>query len=739
MKLWLAAAAGILGAVVLAFYFDAWWPAARWQVAPRDQLIDQGRQVARHFGADLTGWKTSTKSSVAKSLAHWERDHSFNASPLNLRITYTNPQDGRTAEAGFDSAGRLNYWRPPTPYRTVDPNEVFQYVAGPRAAEFREPLRTSGDEEREKIFEWRFNHAPHSEIREAIKVDMNGQSLKSVERTVSIAGTDSDSEDDYGRDYWDFLAGIFGLICIVGTIAILSIYVLWLVRRAVNHLFPGLLAAVILLLAFIKEPSVGAFFFAATALCVIAVGRGISVRTLPKWRSLEQLFHLAPLGKGTGAALFAGILVGPFLTAIPFLVAACKLFPQTFVLPNNAELIYSDWPLFHALNLPMFLYLLAFFGFAAPAIERLLRFKWLAWLALALVGTLFFSDTTRLATGPIAVPLITGALVFAASWFLWAQFDLLAVLTAHLVSAWLLTSLILKFDWFFVLAVVALAAFAVWCILRGEPVMEGDPRASVPALASFRAEREKLKAEFSVARRAQQDMLPQTPPAIPGFTIAAACTPSLEVGGDLYDFLNLADGRIAIGVADVSGKGVPAALYMTLTKGLLASITKSNSKLAEVVSEVNRHLHTVTRKRVFVTMALGFLDPAKRTLEYVRAGHNPIVWRRPNNDATTLVSPSGIGLGITAGRIFNTQLKAAELLLEAGDAVVFYSDGITEAMNSAQEQFGEQRLMDSLKRADDLDAVATRDSILREVTGFLDGVHPQDDMTLVVLRVEPQK
>ena len=193
---------------------------------------------------------------------------------------------------------------------------------------------------------------------------------------------------------------------------------------------------------------------------------------------------------------------------------------------------------------------------------------------------------------------------------------------------------------------------AFWIIHKGRLEPVGDPRATFPAVTGYRAEREKLKAEFSVARRAQQGMLPQTAPVIPGYSLAASCTPSLEVGGDLYDFLRVSDGRVGIGVADVSGKGVPAALYMTLTKGLLTSTIKHSSHLPEVMEEVNRHLHTVTRKKVFVTMALGFLDPQRRHLQYVRAGHNPIVWRQPARLSTTLVAPNGMGLGITAGRVF---------------------------------------------------------------------------------------
>jgi sigma-B regulation protein RsbU (phosphoserine phosphatase) len=164
-------------------------------------------------------------------------------------------------------------------------------------------------------------------------------------------------------------------------------------------------------------------------------------------------------------------------------------------------------------------------------------------------------------------------------------------------------------------------------------------------------------------------------------------------------------------------------------------VTRDSSELKAVIEEVNRHLHGVTRKKVFVTMALGFLDVEKRLLQCARAGHNPMVWRQKEKNETRLVSPGGLGLGITASRVFSTQLKVEEMQLAEGDAVVFYSDGITEAMNRSLEQFGEQRLMDAVDRTDSLNAATARDSILAEVHTFLDGVHPQDDMTLVVLRV----
>ena len=242
-------------------------------------------------------------------------------------------------------------------------------------------------------------------------------------------------------------------------------------------------------------------------------------------------------------------------------------------------------------------------------------------------------------------------------------------------------------------------------------------------------------AEFGVARRAQQHMLPAVPPQIPGYQIAATCRPAREVGGDLYDFLVLPNERIGIVVADVSGKGVPAALYMTLTKGLLASVAENESDPAAILSEVNRHLYEVCRRKVFVTMLFGVLDPATQTFTYARAGHNPGVWRRTSLQQSTQLRAAGLGLGLSSSKIFDRSLRSEAIRIERGDALLLYSDGITEAMNAQGEEYGDQQLLDAIARTDGLSAAETQEAILADVGAFLEQTPPQDDMTLVVIRI----
>ncbi len=261
--------------------------------------------------------------------------------------------------------------------------------------------------------------------------------------------------------------------------------------------------------------------------------------------------------------------------------------------------------------------------------------------------------------------------------------------------------------------------------------------ASSPAAspAHLQAERERLMAEFGVAREAQQKMLPAAAPSIPGYSITATCRPAREVGGDLFDFLTLPDERIGIVVADVSGKGVPAALYMTLTKGLLASISESESDPSIILREVNKHLYEVCQRKVFVTMLLGVLDPATRTLTYARAGHNPAIWRHTSQGASTMLGAPGLGLGMVSSKLFDKGLRSETIQCEPGDVLVFYSDGIPEAMNLTGEEYGMERLMDVVERSDELGPAEALDCMLADVADFVGENSPHDDITLVVLRV----
>jgi sigma-B regulation protein RsbU (phosphoserine phosphatase) len=249
-------------------------------------------------------------------------------------------------------------------------------------------------------------------------------------------------------------------------------------------------------------------------------------------------------------------------------------------------------------------------------------------------------------------------------------------------------------------------------------------------------ERARLDAEFAVAAQAQQRLLPDRAPRVEGFTIAGSCTPAHEVGGDLFDYMPLPDGNLGLCVADVSGKGVQGALYMTLTKGMLASAQPQQLTLPALASRLNRHLLATGRRKTFVTMSLATLAPAERKLTHIRAGHNPPLLFRAATGDWSLLKPRGLGLGLASPPAFDRLLEQQEVRLDPGDVAVLYSDGLTEMMNADNELYGEDRLAAAVRSAASHGAQAIHDAILDSARTFQGEAEQHDDLTLLVLKAE---
>ena len=287
-------------------------------------------------------------------------------------------------------------------------------------------------------------------------------------------------------------------------------------------------------------------------------------------------------------------------------------------------------------------------------------------------------------------------------------------------------------------AMGSLAGVAVIALLLGlrepEPVSDAWLPVDETALPSTR--RERLKAEFTDARDAQRRLLPAVPPALPGYDIAALCVPATDVSGDLYDFHSLADGRTLFSIADVSGKGMPAALYMTLCKGILAAICEETADLRTIASLSNRHVysagaHRRRERRVFVTAVLAALRPETGEMELVRAGHNPPLLVRAGGEISFL-KPAGLAFGMAAGGTFDPRFGVETVVLEPGDLVLLYSDGITEAMDRREAQFSEERLIAAMREPANAAELCAR--IVGAVNAFAAGAPQHDDMTLVAIR-----
>ncbi len=258
----------------------------------------------------------------------------------------------------------------------------------------------------------------------------------------------------------------------------------------------------------------------------------------------------------------------------------------------------------------------------------------------------------------------------------------------------------------------------------------------VKALLREQADKERLEEELRIARQIQMSLLPaQGAVTMPGIRIAALCLPAAEVGGDYYDLLPLSDTRLGVLVADVSGKGTSAALYMAELKGLVLSLSRIYASPAKLLVEANRILAANLDSRSFITMTYAVVDMVEGTMRYARAGHNPIIHLEAASGKTRVLVPQGLGLGMDRGERFEEILEEAVTPLHKGDIFLFFTDGLSEAMNGRSELFGESRLRAIVESVEGLTSEEIKEKILFEIRGFVGDAAPHDDMTLVVLKV----
>lgn len=238
-----------------------------------------------------------------------------------------------------------------------------------------------------------------------------------------------------------------------------------------------------------------------------------------------------------------------------------------------------------------------------------------------------------------------------------------------------------------------------------------------------RKEKDRLAGELNEARIVQLSLFPNWKPNLPGFEIDGLCVPCREVGGDWFDYIPLRDGKLGVVLADVSGKGSGAALLMASTRSILRMFAESGLSPGEVLANVNRALIKDLPKTRFVTMVYAIINSSEKSILFANAGHSPPVLV-DSNGVQLLNYDSGLPLGVQEGHYPEHQIK-----FYSGNRLLFYSDGISEAMNHAEEEFGEKRIISQMKKPS-----TTIASLMKEVQLYTNGTPASDDMTLVMIQ-----
>lgn len=249
-------------------------------------------------------------------------------------------------------------------------------------------------------------------------------------------------------------------------------------------------------------------------------------------------------------------------------------------------------------------------------------------------------------------------------------------------------------------------------------------------------QQKQLQKEIQVAQEIQHMLLPLTFPEVEGYDLATYYESAKEVGGDLFDFVRVDEDTIGIVVADVSGKGVPGSLVMTMIRTALRLEARGNKDPGEVLAKVNDFVVDDMKKGMFVTMFYIILDSRNREIHYASAGHNPMILYRGSTRQTYYLNPRGfpVGISLPDRKLFGQSIQTDSIKLREDDILICYTDGITEAMNPARDLFSEERFLESIRKLAHHDAKQFIESMKEDILNFTQGAPQNDDITMVAIK-----
>ena len=245
--------------------------------------------------------------------------------------------------------------------------------------------------------------------------------------------------------------------------------------------------------------------------------------------------------------------------------------------------------------------------------------------------------------------------------------------------------------------------------------------------------RRKFEDELKIARKIQDSMLPIADYNIKGLDISGYSEPARSIGGDFYDLIKLDEHRLLVIVADVSGKGIPAALYMSKVQAMIQFASEIFKSPADILREANKQIYSQIERKSFITMVAAIFDTENNSVKIARAGHNPVL--HYSRGKVDILQSKGLGLGLEVENLFDKYLEEKEYKTENGDLFLFYSDGLNESMNVNKEELGLENVIEILKSNSNLPAAGIQNEIIKNVNNFRGGAEQNDDITFAVVKI----
>jgi serine phosphatase RsbU (regulator of sigma subunit) len=247
-------------------------------------------------------------------------------------------------------------------------------------------------------------------------------------------------------------------------------------------------------------------------------------------------------------------------------------------------------------------------------------------------------------------------------------------------------------------------------------------------------EKERMTRELEIAREIQANILPKAYPEVREIQLAGTYRSAREVGGDYYDFIEFDDDNLGILIADVSGKSLPGMLVMLLTRDIVKRLTRSIQDPTRLLTEANRELRMSIKRGMFVTMFFGVLNRKTGRFCFASAGHNPLIFMKKSTGRVDMIKTRGFPLGLVDSAVYTKRIEGAEITLAEDDWLILYTDGVNEAQDTSGEEFGLDRVTETVESNADLSSQELVDTILRQHEAFVGDAPQYDDITLLAIK-----